>query len=48
MNLHALRACALALICAAGLAACNTIQGAGEDLQAGGRAMENSAESNKP
>lgn len=48
MSLHALRACAIALLCAAGLAACNTIEGAGEDMQAGGRAVENSAESNKP
>ncbi|MFT6775789.1 MAG: entericidin B, partial [Paracoccaceae bacterium] len=26
------------------LAACNTVQGVGEDVQAGGRALENSSE----
>jgi entericidin B len=30
------------------LSACNTTRGAGEDLQAGGKALSNSAEKNKP
>ena len=29
------------------LAACNTMEGAGEDIQAGGKALERSAERNK-
>ncbi|MET4697073.1 putative small secreted protein [Constrictibacter sp. MBR-5] len=29
------------------LAACNTMEGAGEDIQSGGKALENSAERNK-
>lgn len=44
MTVRALRALALALLCATGLAACNTIEGAGEDLQAGGKAVESSAQ----
>ena len=30
-----------------GLAACNTMEGAGQDLSAGGRAIEKSADKNK-
>jgi predicted small secreted protein len=30
------------------LGGCNTTRGAGEDLQAGGKALSNSAEKNKP
>ena len=29
------------------LAACNTMEGAGEDIQSGGKALENSANRNK-
>lgn len=29
------------------LSACNTVEGAGEDLQQGGRAVENAANENK-
>ena len=29
------------------LAACNTMEGAGEDIQSGGKALENSAQRNK-
>ncbi|MGE0225098.1 MAG: entericidin A/B family lipoprotein [Acetobacteraceae bacterium] len=29
------------------LSACNTMEGAGQDLQAGGRSLENSAERNR-
>lgn len=35
------------LMALAGLSACNTMEGAGEDIQAGGRALENSADRNK-
>lgn len=35
------------LMALAGLSACNTMEGAGEDIQSGGRALENSAERNK-
>lgn len=31
------------LVAACGVSACNTVAGAGEDLQAGGRAVENTA-----
>ncbi len=33
---------------AAGLAACNTIQGAGKDVKAAGQAIENAADKSKP
>lgn len=35
------------LIASAGLAACNTVAGAGEDMSAGGHAVTNSAEKAK-
>lgn len=35
------------LMALTGLSACNTMEGAGEDIQAGGRALENSADRNK-
>lgn len=33
----------LALLAALGLAACNTVQGVGKDIQAGGKAVEKAA-----
>jgi predicted small secreted protein len=33
---------------AVGLAACNTIQGAGKDVKAAGQAIENAADKSKP
>jgi entericidin B len=39
---------ALSLVLATlGLAACNTVEGAGQDLKAGGQAIENSADRTK-
>lgn len=35
----------LALLATAALAACNTVEGAGRDISAGGRAISNTAES---
>jgi entericidin B len=35
------------LTAAAALSACNTMEGAGQDMQSGGRALENSADRNK-
>ena len=48
MSLHRklLLACA-ALFAALTLAGCNTVEGVGEDLQDGGRAIENSANHNR-
>lgn len=38
----------VSLLTAAGaLSACNTMEGAGKDMQSGGRALENSADRNK-
>lgn len=37
----------LAFLASVSLNACNTFEGAGEDLQAGGAALEKSAEKNK-
>jgi len=37
----------LLVIASAGLAACNTVAGAGEDVSAGGHAVTNSAEKSK-
>jgi predicted small secreted protein len=37
----------LLVIASAGLAACNTVAGAGEDMSAGGHAVTNSAEKSK-
>jgi len=37
----------LLVIASAGLAACNTVAGAGEDMSAGGHAVTNSAEKAK-
>jgi predicted small secreted protein len=31
-----------------GLAACNTMEGVGQDVQAGGKAIEKAADKNKP
>lgn len=36
-----------ALFTVLGLSACNTVEGVGEDLQDGGRAVENAANSNR-
>jgi entericidin B len=41
------RLVAAAFLMLLGLSACNTMEGAGEDIQSGGRALENSAERNK-
>ena len=43
-------ALALAFVLAAtlGLSACNTLSGAGQDLKAGGQAVENTADKTKP
>jgi entericidin B len=35
------------LTAAAALSACNTMEGAGKDIQSGGRSLENSADRNK-
>jgi entericidin B len=35
------------LMALAGLTACNTMEGAGQDIQSGGRALEKSADRNK-
>lgn len=35
------------LLAMAGLSACNTIEGAGQDLQSGGQAVEKAADRNK-
>lgn len=50
MNGNLLKAFLLILFgsyAAAGLAACNTVEGAGQDMKAGGAAIENSAQRNK-
>lgn len=39
-NGWARRAAALLLLAGFGLTACNTVEGAGEDIQAGGKAIE--------
>jgi predicted small secreted protein len=48
MTFTSLRALVLALLCGLGLAACNTMEGAGEDLGAAGQAVEGTAEEAKP
>ncbi len=45
MKLFTLIACACMLTLM--VAGCNTVEGAGEDLQAGGRAVENAAQDAK-
>jgi entericidin B len=35
------------LVALAGLTACNTMEGAGQDIQSGGKALEKSADRNK-
>lgn len=40
-----LKIVALLGLVSSALAACNTVEGAGQDVQAGGRAMERSADS---
>jgi entericidin B len=37
----------LMIACFAGLAGCNTMSGAGKDIQKGGEKLENAAEKNK-
>ena len=32
----------------AGIAGCNTVEGAGKDIKAGGQAIENAADKSKP
>ena len=44
MSMIAKLACALFLLAGVGLAACNTIKGAGQDVSAAGRGIENAAE----
>jgi len=39
---------ALLALAAFGLAACNTIEGMGKDIKAGGQAIEHAAEKSKP
>lgn len=34
----------LAFVCSVSLSACNTLEGAGEDIQQGGQAIEDAAE----
>ena len=40
-------AAVLLIACIAGLAGCNTMAGAGKDIQQGGESLENSAEKHK-
>jgi predicted small secreted protein len=47
MNASRKLVAAALLMAMAGLAACNTMEGAGQDVQAGGRALEKSADRNK-
>jgi predicted small secreted protein len=37
----------LALACASAMTGCNTIEGAGQDIQRGGEAIEDAADENK-
>lgn len=46
LNRKLLLACA-ALLATLTLAGCNTVEGVGEDLQGGGRAVENAANSSR-
>ena len=41
-------ALSLALLAVLGLSACNTVEGAGKDIQAAGKALERGAEKAKP
>lgn len=47
MTSKALRAKILIGFTLLALSACNTMEGAGEDIQSGGKALENSANRNK-
>jgi entericidin B len=47
--MHRKLAATIALVALAlGLAACNTIEGVGKDVKAGGQAIENAASKSKP
>ena len=46
-KLVALRSLAAMTIASLALAACNTVEGAGKDIKAGGQAIEKAAEKNK-